>query len=69
VLINGAPSSAFEVATPPLRPPTTDPDLLRHASAMRFGVDPAELDAAILTRWQGGDIAPETPIGARRKRS
>jgi hypothetical protein len=69
VLVDGAPSTAFEVATPPLTTPTTDVDTLRRVSADRYGVNPAELDAAILRRWQGGDTAPETPIGVRRKRS
>lgn len=68
VLVGGAPSAAFEVATPPLSPPVHDPTSLRRASAARYGVDPAALDAAILQRWQGGDNTPDAPIGVRRKR-
>jgi hypothetical protein len=68
VLVGGAPSPAFEIATPPLPAPINDPDQLRRASAERYGVDPAMLDAAILKRWQGGDSTPDAPIGMRRKR-
>jgi hypothetical protein len=68
VLVHGAPSPAFELATPPLPAPINDPDQLRRASAERYGVDPAALDAAILKRWQGGDSTPDGPIGMRRKR-
>jgi len=65
VLVNGAPSSPFEVATPPLAAATADPDTLRTSSAERYGVDPRALDAWLLARWQGGDV-PDTPVGARR---
>jgi hypothetical protein len=67
VLVDGTPSSAFEVATAPLPKPSTDPDVLRRASAERYGVNSAVLDAAILARWQG-ERPPDTPIGVRRKR-
>jgi hypothetical protein len=69
VLVDGAPSGAFEVITPPLTQPTNDPAVLRRVSADRYGINPVELDAAILRRWQGGDTTPDAPIGARRKRS
>jgi hypothetical protein len=69
VLVDGAPSAAFEVSTPPLSTPINDPDQLRRDSAHRYGVDPATLDAAILQRWQGGGDTPDAPIGVRRKRS
>jgi hypothetical protein len=69
VLVDGAPSGAFEVITPPLTQPANDPAVLRRASAERYGINPVELDAAILQRWQGGDTTPDAPIGARRKRS
>ncbi|TDP96386.1 type IV secretory system conjugative DNA transfer family protein [Labedaea rhizosphaerae] len=65
VLVDGAPSRAFEIALPPLPAALHDPDEVRRASAARFGTDPAELDAAILKRWQGGD-PPATPVGVRR---
>ncbi|WP_410623217.1 type IV secretory system conjugative DNA transfer family protein [Amycolatopsis sp. cmx-8-4] len=69
VLIDGAPSQAFAVATPPLGAVTGNGDTLRRASAERFGVPPDELDVTILKRWQGGETAPDAPIGARRRRS
>jgi hypothetical protein len=67
ILVHGAPSTPFEVATPALPSPIHDPEQVRQTSSARFGIEPAELDAAILRRWQGGDQAPEAPIGARRK--
>jgi hypothetical protein len=68
VLVDAAPSTAFEVATPPLSPPTNDPDKLRRISAERFGIDSAVLDDALMRRWQG-EQPPDAPIGLRRKRS
>jgi hypothetical protein len=68
VLVNGAPSRAFEVATLPLPEATSDPEAIRQASAKRYGVDPAELDAVLLTRWQGGEPTSDAPIGMRRRR-
>jgi hypothetical protein len=65
VLVDGAPSNAFEVATPPLPGALYDPDDVRRASARRFGHDPAALDAELLTRWQGGSL-PDAPVGLRR---
>lgn len=69
VLVDGAPSRAFEVATPPLAAPRNDVGQLRLLSAQQYGVDPAELDDQILKRWQGGDTAPDAPIGMRRRQS
>ncbi|WP_103336946.1 type IV secretory system conjugative DNA transfer family protein [Amycolatopsis sp. CA-126428] len=65
VLVDGAPSRPFEVATPPLSDVLHDPDTVRRASADRYGTDPAELDAALLARWHGGE-PPAAAIGARR---
>lgn len=67
VLVDAAPSTPFEVATPALGPATTDPDALRRASASRYGHDPHELDRALLERWQGEQPPPDLPIGIRRK--
>lgn len=67
VLVDAAPSAAFEVATPPLPAPTNDPNTVKRASVERYGIDPAVLDAAILARWQG-EHPPDAPIGMRRKR-
>jgi hypothetical protein len=67
VLVDAAPSTAFEVATPPLSVSTNDPDKLRRISAQRYGIDPGVLDAALLQRWQGQQ-PPDAPIGLRRKR-
>jgi hypothetical protein len=69
VLVGGAPSTAFEVATPPLPKPSHDPYRLWRTSTERYGVNPGELDDSILRRWQGSDHAPDAPIGLRRKRS
>ncbi|MEC3979535.1 type IV secretory system conjugative DNA transfer family protein [Amycolatopsis sp. H20-H5] len=69
VLTEGAPSAAFDVATPPLRKPISDGDAVRRLSAERYGIAPEELDAIVLKRWHGEDAPPETPIGTRRKRS
>jgi hypothetical protein len=65
VLVNGSPSPAFEVATPPLPDALCDPDALHRASVERYGTDPGELDAQLLRRWQGGD-PPAAPVGVRR---
>ncbi|MGW4059715.1 type IV secretory system conjugative DNA transfer family protein [Amycolatopsis sp. NPDC004747] len=65
VLVNGSPSPAFEVATPPLPDAFNGPDALRQASAERYGADPAELDAELLRRWQGGE-PPAAPVGVRK---
>jgi hypothetical protein len=65
VLVDGAPSRTFEVATPPLPDALYDPDQLRRASADRYGMDPAAVDAALIERWRGGE-PPSTPVGVRR---
>lgn len=67
VLVDGAPSQAFAVATLPLGEVTGSGQALRQASAARYGVAPDELDAAVLKRWQGGDTTPDAPIGMRRR--
>ena len=69
VLIDGAPSKAFEVATPLLPAPINDPGTLRRISAERYGVDSAALDEQLLRRWQGGDVPPDAPVGMHRRRS
>lgn len=69
VLVDGAPSAAFEVATPSLPSPLSDPVEVALASAQHYGVTPDELDAAVLARWNGQADLPGGPIGARRKRS
>lgn len=65
VMVDGAPSSAFEVATPPLPPAGHDSAAVRRANSERYGADPATLDAALLQRWQGSD-PPDGPVGFRR---
>jgi hypothetical protein len=69
VLVDDAPSDPFEIATPPLPPATHDANAVRRVSAERYGIDPAELDAAVQRRWEGGDDTPDAPIGLRRKSS
>jgi hypothetical protein len=64
-LVDGAPGAAFEVATPGLPDALNNPARVRQASAARYGVDPAALDAQLLVRWQGGQ-PPSTPVGTRR---
>ncbi|MEV6873940.1 type IV secretory system conjugative DNA transfer family protein [Amycolatopsis sp. NPDC051128] len=68
VLVDGAPSAAFEVATPPLPPPQANPAEVALASARRYGVAADELDAAVFARWDGRSDSADGPIGARRKR-
>jgi hypothetical protein len=61
------------VATPatgrtyPLKPATTDPEVLRLASAERYGADPKEIEAAWRTRLEPADS--ELPVGRVRRRS
>jgi hypothetical protein len=69
VLVDDAPCVPFEVATPKLAPPVADAESLHRASAAQYGVAPAELDAAVLRRWQGGAEPPNGPVGARRTRA
>lgn len=62
-----------EVAPPatartlPLPPATSDPQAVRHASAARYGTDPAEVDAALLARHQAPEQRTERPIGRLRR--
>jgi hypothetical protein len=70
VLVDGAPSSAFEVATASLPPTTRDPEEVRRISAGRFGQDPAAIDAALVARWTGADYKPPDALaGGLRRRS
>ncbi len=67
-LVDAAPSATFEITTTDLPKSSTDAQALRRKSAERYGFDAAELDAAVLARWQGGP-PPDAPIGVRRRRS
>ncbi|KPM56398.1 hypothetical protein ACG83_00015 [Frankia sp. R43] len=69
LVLGGALTPAFGVATRPLRPATTNPDDLRAASRARFGADGAAVDAALLDRWERGASPPSAPIGLRPRRS
>jgi hypothetical protein len=53
--------------TLPPSPPISDPEEVRRTSAARYGVDPAEVDAALARRHQahGSD---ETPVGFLRRK-
>ncbi|WP_326955140.1 type IV secretory system conjugative DNA transfer family protein [Amycolatopsis sp. NBC_01286] len=65
VLVNGAPSQPFEVATPALSDALADPVQVRQASTDRYGMGPAEVDAELLKRWHGS-TPPSAPLGSRR---
>jgi hypothetical protein len=67
--LDGQPTRPFSVRTRPLPPWTSNPDDLRRASAERYGVDGAELDRALLERWQGRGDPPDAPVGVRRRRA
>lgn len=68
VLVDNTPSTPFAVKTLPLPAPTSDPDALRKTSAERYGVDPVQLDAQLLERWQGSQAPPDGPVGLTRRR-
>jgi hypothetical protein len=53
--------------TRPAPAPTADSAALREQSRQRYGVDRAEVEAAIVSRQQGGD--PDAPVGRRRRAS
>jgi hypothetical protein len=52
--------------TLPLGEPTIDPEVVRQASAERYGMDPAAVDAALAARHQIGP-AEDTPVGFLRR--
>lgn len=66
---DGQPTRPFSVGTQPLPPWISNPDDLRRFSAERYSVDGAELDKALLERWQGGGDPPDAPVGVRRRRA
>lgn len=66
LLVDGAPSAPFEVATPQLAPPTNDPLAIALASVGRYGVDPTTLDDLTAARWHGS-TTPSGPVGVRRR--
>jgi hypothetical protein len=68
VLVDGASSPPFEVASSPLPPATGDAAAIAKASTDRYGVDPDELDRLTVNRWQGTTASPDDPIGFRRRR-
>lgn len=68
VLVSGATSDPFEVETAPLPAATEDAQAARKAITARFGMDPDELDAQLIKRWQGGDNKPEGPVGMTKRR-
>ena len=53
--------------TYPPSPPTSDPDVVRARSAERYGVDPAEVDAALAARHEQPES--EAPVGRTRRSS
>jgi hypothetical protein len=52
VLVDGATSRPFVVSTSPLSEPTEDPAEARHVIRSQFGVEPEEIDARLIRRWQ-----------------
>lgn len=52
--------------TLPLPPAISDPEAIRRASAARYGVDPAEVDAALRARHDKPESQHETPVGRLR---
>jgi hypothetical protein len=69
VLVNGATSDPFLVQTPPLLESTEDPIAARQEITTRFGIDPDELDAQLIERWQGGGDTPDGAIGLTKRRT
>ena len=69
VLVNGATGDPFLVETLPLPAPTEDAAVARQAITSRFGVDPTELDAQLVKRWQGGGDKPDGAIGLTKRRT
>ena len=69
VLVNGATSDPFLVRTLPLPEATEDPGDARQETTKRFGVDPDELDAQLIERWQGGGDTPDGAIGMKKRRT
>jgi hypothetical protein len=61
---DGAVSAPVTALTFPPPPLVSDPIALRRASAQRYGVDPAEVDAALFARHKHWD---ESPIGRMRR--
>lgn len=51
----------------PLPPATSDPETVRCASASRYGVDPASVDAALAERHGPGKKSDEPPVGRVRR--
>ncbi len=69
VLVDGATSDPFIVATPDLPPATENPVVARYEITERYGVDPHRLDAQLIERWQGIDTTPDERVGSKRRRT
>jgi hypothetical protein len=65
--VDGRPSVPFGIRTNPLDRWTTDPAVLRQASASTYGADGAAVDQALTDRWHG-QKASDSPIGTRPRR-
>jgi hypothetical protein len=68
VLTGGATSLPFIVRTPPLPEPIRDADEARKEIMARFGVEPSEIDAQLVKRWQDGGDRVNEEIGFRKRR-
>lgn len=69
VLVSGATSLPFVVQTLDLPPATENPIAARYEITERYGIDPHELDAQLIQRWQGGRDTPDGAIGMKKRRT
>jgi DNA helicase HerA-like ATPase len=69
LLLDSTLTTPFAVRTQPLAPALSDAETLRRTSQDRYGVDGAELDAALAQRWRGAADQPDAPIGVKRRRT
>lgn len=69
LLVDSTLTEPFAIRTRPLEPAISDPEELRRASQKRYGMDGAELDAALAKRWHGALDPPDSPIGVKRRRT
>lgn len=69
VLVSGATSAPFIAQTLDLPPAIENPVAARYEITERYGVDPYELDAQLIQRWQGGHDEQNETIGFTKRRT